>query len=741
MHKKFINSVVVLALLVGMISSVAVGAPAEAPGGEPGKPDDLPHPLGDRQRAALSLAKQEEIKGNAFGLKYEVARGQFVELARRGEDSIWTVLGEFSDFNHNNIAEPNRSDPSAPDYDNTTYWVQNFNRGHYLDILFSEEKGVSSMRNFYIELSSNRYTVNGDVTPWVEVPGTAASYDDDAGALALWSFLQDSVDGWYDMKVADGWTAADFENYLSQFDTWDRYDYDGDGNFDEPDGYIDHFQSVHSGEGEEAGGGALGGAAIWSHRWYAAYHLIGSVGSPYVKFGGLQIGDTDYWIGDYTIEPENGGVGVFAHEFAHDLGLPDLYSTSGGENGTGFWTLMSSGSWLSADNTDIGTKPGHMGGWEKFMLGWLNYEVAYAGQTSAHKLGPSMTNTKQAQGVFVVLPKKAVTTQIADPYAGSYFFYSGSGNNMDNYMYKSYNLPAGSTFAAKVNYDIEVDWDYAYLVVSTDGGASWTSVNTNLSTTDDPNGQNFGYGIMGHSAGWVDLTADLSAFTGDVLVGFRYWTDGYVAPTGFMADEISVNGGTPEGAESDTGWVLDGFRITGGQETGYFNNYYLAEYRVYRGYDKVLNNAYNFGFTNTQGNRVEHFPYQDGLLVSYWDTSYADNRITEHPGGGLILPIDAHPDALYMPAPYNNYVWRNRVQTYDSTFTLNPTDALTLHLFGIPSYIPSLAAAKVFNDNILYWDPANPTGSVKNPHTGTKIKIKGISAQGNFMEIVVTPVQ
>ena len=47
------------------------------------------------------------------------------------------------------------------------------------------------------------------------------------------------------------------------------------------------------------------------------------------------------------MQPENGGLGVFAHEFAHDLGLPDLYDTSGNtggaENNTAFWTLMSSG--------------------------------------------------------------------------------------------------------------------------------------------------------------------------------------------------------------------------------------------------------------------------------------------------------------------------------------------------------------------------------------------------------------
>ena len=85
---------------------------------------------------------------------------------------------------------------------------------------------------------------------------------------------------------------------------------------------------------------------------------------------------------------------------------------------SGFWTMMSSGSWLSQNPDYIGTEPGHFGVWEKFQLGWLNYEVAFAGQKSEHKMGPAETNTKQAQGLFVVLPPKAVTEVIADPYSG-----------------------------------------------------------------------------------------------------------------------------------------------------------------------------------------------------------------------------------------------------------------------------------------------------------------------------------
>ena len=129
----------------------------------------------------------------------------------------------------------------------------------------------------------------------------------------------------------------------------------------------------------------------------------------------------NFWVRNYTIMPENGGVGVFAHEFGHDLGLPDLYDTGGGENGTGFWTLMSSGSWMGSGVNDIGTRPDHMGAWEKLQMGWLNYETAYAGQKSEHKLGPVKINTKQAQALIVVLPPKEV--EESDGSIGTYNHY------------------------------------------------------------------------------------------------------------------------------------------------------------------------------------------------------------------------------------------------------------------------------------------------------------------------------
>jgi immune inhibitor A len=725
--KRKLLAVLTILIVVGMLPGTALASPARSDGvnGSPAyapKPDNLPDPLTTAQLELKEKALEAKLNGKAYGKVGEVARGQYVELAREGEGAIWTVLGQFADLAHNGFTQPDRT------VDNTNYWVPDFSRQHYLDMFFNSAPGANSMRNFYIEQSSGRYTVYGDVTDWVTVPGNAVTYDDNPDAN-VWNFLQDSINSWYADQISAGKTPAQINDYLKQFDVYDRYDYDGDGNFDEPDGYIDTFQSVHAGPGEEAGAPAW---TIWSHSWYAHYELEGIAGPDFNKLGGIKIGDSNYWVGKYTIQPEDGGVGVFTHEYGHDLGLPDLYDTSGGENGTGFWTLMSSGSWVDEGKDSIGNKPSHMGAWEKFELGWLNYQVASAGKAATFKLGPMEFNTKQAQALFVVLPQKPVTAHIADPFEGSKFYFSGSKNNINSTMTKAFTLSAGATLTAKVNYGIEVGFDFANVIVSTDGGATWQTVPTNLS-----NSMVEANGIDGFSNGWVDLTADLPA--GNVMVGFRYKSDGGVNYDGFMVDNIQITGYPLDGAETDAGWTFaGGFVTTTGTESKLYNQYYVVEFRTYKGYDNGLKTGpYYFGYP-TMPDYVDHFAYQDGMLINYWDTSQANNDTYDHPGQGLLLPVDAHPQALKRcggPA-----IWRNRVQSYDSTFTLTPTDGIpNIHQAGVLCPVPSLPAVSAFNDRNSYYDPANPWGSVITPNTGTIIRLVSISAQDSFMQVEVRP--
>jgi immune inhibitor A len=297
-----------------------------------------------------------------------------------------------------------------------------------------------------------------------------------------------------------------------------------------------------------------------------------------------------------------------------------------------------------------------------------------------------------------------------------------------------------------VRYAIELDWDYAYLTVN---GAPMV---TNLSTNTNPNGQNFGSGITGSSGGnWVGLTADLSAYAGQtVTLGFRYWTDGAVVEAGFSVDNIDITGQSLDGAESDAGWAFAGFVTTTGTEATPYSHYYIAEFRQYRGYDDSLRTGpYNFGFLDQASlqNWVEHFPYQDGMLVWYWDNSFADNNIGDACAsgrcGGLFLPVDAHPDLLLRPD--NGLVWRPRIQAYDSTFGLEKTDVITLHANSVAQTYGGLPANPLFDDTQSYWFAPNPAighfgwASVPLPGLGVTIRVKSVSAQGGFMQVEVAP--
>ena len=271
---------------------------------------------------------------------------------------------------------------------------------------------MESLKTYYEKQSSGRYSVDGTVTDWVKVPFNEARYGrsngfpcDDVVCDNTWNLVQDGMDQWVAARQAAGLSDAQVQAELATFDVYDRYDFDGDGNFNEPDGYIDHFQIVHAGGDQADGDPHQGEDAIWSHRWYAFVTDAGITGPPQNPLGGTEVGDTGLWAGDYTIQAENGGLSTITHEYGHDLGLPDHYDTAGGDNGVEWWTLMAQ-SRLSAKGEPIGTRAGDLSAWDKLQLGWLDYEIVVAGQTKTLDLGPHEYNSAKAQGAVVVLPEE-----------------------------------------------------------------------------------------------------------------------------------------------------------------------------------------------------------------------------------------------------------------------------------------------------------------------------------------------
>jgi immune inhibitor A len=783
-----------ISLSPAAVAAPPADTPAAVPSvknGSEASSDELVGPLEQKRRALREKAVSDVVSGRAklenrngstvvkvgqaagggaFGGEARNRRGardnrdQYVELAREKTDRIFVILAEFGNDRdprfpdkdtdpakpgpqrfdgplHNQIPAPDRA------VDNSTVWQPDYSREHYQDLYFGEGRNVESVKTYYQTQSSGRYSVEGTVTDWVKVKYNEARYGrsgddptdengDDPNVCSgivcntTFDLVRDAANQWVADQEALGRSKAEIVAELKTFDQWDRYDFDADGDFNEPDGYLDHFQIVHAGGDEADGDPYQAEDAIWSHRAFAYGDDEGDRGPAGNLLGGTEIADTGLWIGDYTIQPENGGLSVFVHEYGHDLGLPDDYNVlTGGYNNNEYWTLMAQ-SRLNAKGEPLGTRPGDIGAWNKLQLGWLDYETVVAKQKRTLNLGPQEYNTNKAQAAVVVLPRKTVTTQFGAPYSGAKQYFSGNADDLRNSMTRQFDLTGASApaLSLKARYNIEEGFDYLYVRASLDG-QKWTALDGTV------NGQPFirdGANPPRPAIGgttedqWVDVSVPLNAYAGQkVYLQFYYRTDGGFSAGGFFSDNIQVTDGGAvlfsDDAETTSPWTLHGFTTVGTSSTDQFDNYYIAGYRTYVSYDRYLKTGpYNFGFLNTKPDWVEHYSYQQGLLISYWDRSQVDNDTNWHPGQGRNLYIDSHPRPFYR---MDGLPFSARIQIYDAPFSLRKADSFTLHINGQPSYVRGQAGQPLFDDTQKYFYDELPNQGVKLPAAGVKIRV------------------
>ena len=128
-------------------------------------------------------------------------------------------------------------------------------------------------------------------------------------------------------------------------------------------------------------------------------------------------------------------------------------------------------------------------------------------------------------------------------YSGRYAFWSNKGDESDMTLTRSFDFTETQgplTFRFHTWYDIETDWDYAYLLASTDG-ERWDFLVTDLSTDYDPTGNSYGFGYTGVTGGWVEQEVDLSPYAGmEVQLRFEYITDAAVNGEGMLLDDLRI---------------------------------------------------------------------------------------------------------------------------------------------------------------------------------------------------------
>ena len=155
------------------------------------------------------------------------------------------------------------------------------------------------------------------------------------------------------------------------------------------------------------------------------------------------------------------------------------------------------------------------------------------------------------------------------PYDGGWFWWSNRGDNMNTTLTRSFDLTPveSATLEFWLWYDIEEDWDYAYVEVSADGGATWQILATPHTSDHNPTGNSYGPGYTGRSGGgevsrWIHEQIDLSAFAGrPILVRFEVITDDAVQRPGLALDALSIPElGYSDSFESpDPAWQAAGF--------------------------------------------------------------------------------------------------------------------------------------------------------------------------------------
>jgi M6 family metalloprotease-like protein len=251
----------------------------------------------------------------------------------------------------------------------------------FQQLLFDGPNPSGTVTQFYFENSYGQTYFTGTATGWFQAPRALDYYVHDGGTRNR-GLIYGGADFTIDILFASDLT-VDYAPYVTYYDAQGR-------------GHVPQLGVVHTGADA-----ASGADNIWSHRSSIRSRLLArkNAGSdPYIDVS--RITNEGWYVtndltpsgaqvlidGDYALEPELSGnsnsgtaikqIGVFAHEFGHILGLPDLYDTDGSSEGLGQWCVMASGSYGGDGQHE--NYPASFSAWCKEYLGWVTPVVVPA---------------------------------------------------------------------------------------------------------------------------------------------------------------------------------------------------------------------------------------------------------------------------------------------------------------------------------------------------------------------------
>jgi len=252
---------------------------------------------------------------------------------------------------------------------------EKYTNQEFQELLFDGPNPTGTVTRYFLENSYGQLFFTGFAEGWFIAPRGAWYYVNDGDDGVGYGGRDFTID-----ILARADATVDFAQYVTYYDDQGR-------------GHVPQLGIVHTGADAAAGANN-----IWSHRWNIRGRLLErtQAGSdPYFEVSRVtpegwyttddvtSTGQPVLIDGDYAIHPElegrnneNGSIvaiGVFAHEFGHIFGLPDLYDTDNSSEGVGNWCLMAGGSW--GGNGHSPWYPSHMSAWCKERMGWVTPTV------------------------------------------------------------------------------------------------------------------------------------------------------------------------------------------------------------------------------------------------------------------------------------------------------------------------------------------------------------------------------
>ena len=230
--------------------------------------------------------------------------------------------------------------------------------------------------------------------------------------------------------------------------------------------------------------------------------------------------------------------------------------------------------WLVANYLD---DPSLAGG----RYGYANLDpdpAAYAGKHTTFPARESATVSQYAADYILLEHTGPLSIQFTGSltasllgnraHSGDYQWWSVRGDEGDTTLTRAFDLRnlRTATLETWMWYDLEADYDYAYVEISGDGGQTWDILSNGNTTLTNPSGTSYGPAFSGKSGGgdmavWTKETFDLTRYAGQpVLVRFEVVTDDAVNRPGLSLDDISI----PElGYHTDVETGADGWQAAG----------------------------------------------------------------------------------------------------------------------------------------------------------------------------------